>query len=127
MKIEFNIKGTEKQIAWCKKILKDFNLFFETLEDRELFKKYMKEDYEYFKSNQITYQVIKEVVQRINNENASYIIENRELFERNFSLHEIHYIRKCNKMINKYVAENNIKGYSSRLLCTIANCYFDKI
>lgn len=28
MKIEFNVKGTEKQVNWCKDILKNFNVFF---------------------------------------------------------------------------------------------------
>ena len=124
MNIEFNVKGTEKQIAWCRDILKDFNHFFETIEERDIFKKMMSDKESQFYDNYSrNYDILKNVIQMINNENASYIIENRFYFEKNKydADNEKYDIKKYEEIIEKYIEEKEIKRYSCRFLSTIRN------
>ena len=65
MKIEFNVKGTEKQVAWCKDILKDFNELWQNVTVENIFN-----DEDNYKSGE-------EIINLINSETADFIINNK--------------------------------------------------
>lgn len=117
MKIEFNVKGTEKQVKWCKDILKDFNAFFQTLEDREIFKEIMSDkDGKFYDIYTRCYEIVKVAVQMINNENASFIIDNRDRFQKTAFESNFKMIYKFNEFIAEYSKEKKIGKYSRRFL-----------
>ena len=100
MKIEFNVKGTEKQVNWCKDILKDFNDFMSNLQITDL------KDYESEEAKE-SYETAEKLVNIINNDNASNIIFNKEDFKSSFnkSITISSYI----DVFKKYAYKNNIE------------------
>ena len=97
MKIEFNVKGTEKQVNWCKDILKNFNVFFENVTVENLW------------GDKACYEEAEKLINNINSMDAGILIMNKGLLESRV-LNEV----QCYQSFIRNYIEN--KGYDTSKL-----------
>lgn len=88
MNIKFNVKGSEKQVEWCKDILKDFNEFMKNIKLEDMNNNDDKNTVE-------SYKLAEKIVNVINSEDAGIIIQQEGEFN-------------CKNIIKRVVIESYV-------------------